>query len=209
MIRRVNQKTYKICIICEGDEEYAYLSRLKELNVWKVKYSIKLKKANSIDNISAIYQNEYNNDNYDLILVLCDTETEPYWQYNKLKENLKKLFGKRKAIESVIYFSNPCTMQIILLHFDFVKLNSNKKSSNANRIKTLTGVDDYRATESQRKTIMNKITQDNYLNLKSNLSRLPTKDDEIPSTNFLNLLNNLESDDTKWIKNIIKKLDRN
>ena len=31
---------HKICVICEGDEEYDYLERLKELNVWNGKYQI-------------------------------------------------------------------------------------------------------------------------------------------------------------------------
>ena len=30
----------KICIICEGDEEYDYLNRLKELRVWNEQYDI-------------------------------------------------------------------------------------------------------------------------------------------------------------------------
>ena len=30
----------KICVICEGNEEYAYLDRLKSLNVGNEKYEI-------------------------------------------------------------------------------------------------------------------------------------------------------------------------
>lgn len=33
---------YKICIICEGNEEYAYLNRLKALHVWNSQYEIKI-----------------------------------------------------------------------------------------------------------------------------------------------------------------------
>lgn len=29
---------YKICIICEGNEEYEYLKRLKDLKVWNEQY---------------------------------------------------------------------------------------------------------------------------------------------------------------------------
>lgn len=35
----------KICIICEGDEEYEYLDKLKELDVWNEKYDIVLENA--------------------------------------------------------------------------------------------------------------------------------------------------------------------
>ncbi len=33
---------YKICIICEGNEEYKYLERLKELSVWDDIYDTQL-----------------------------------------------------------------------------------------------------------------------------------------------------------------------
>lgn len=32
----------KICIICEGDEEYEYFEKLKSLDVWNDKYNITL-----------------------------------------------------------------------------------------------------------------------------------------------------------------------
>lgn len=35
----------KICIICEGDEEYDYLNRLKELRVWNEQYEVFLDNA--------------------------------------------------------------------------------------------------------------------------------------------------------------------
>lgn len=31
---------HKICIICEGNEEYAYLDKIKSLNVWNDQYAI-------------------------------------------------------------------------------------------------------------------------------------------------------------------------
>lgn len=30
---------HKICIICEGNEEYAYLDKIKSLNVWNDQYA--------------------------------------------------------------------------------------------------------------------------------------------------------------------------
>lgn len=37
---------HKICIICEGNEEYAYLNRLNELNVWNEQYEDIKRKIN-------------------------------------------------------------------------------------------------------------------------------------------------------------------
>ena len=36
---------HKICIICEGNEEYEYLKRLKILKVWNEQYDISLVNA--------------------------------------------------------------------------------------------------------------------------------------------------------------------
>lgn len=36
---------HKICIICEGNEEYEYLNRLKDLKVWNEQYDISLVNA--------------------------------------------------------------------------------------------------------------------------------------------------------------------
>ena len=36
---------HKICIICEGNEEYEYLNRLKNLKVWTEQYDISLVNA--------------------------------------------------------------------------------------------------------------------------------------------------------------------
>ena len=36
---------HKICIICEGNEEYEYLNRLKNLKIWNEQYDISLVNA--------------------------------------------------------------------------------------------------------------------------------------------------------------------
>ena len=197
---------HKICIICEGDEEYDYLSRLKELQVWSKQYSIKIKNAGSIDNISAVYQNEYANDNFEVVFIFCDTEMSPYEQYERLKQSLTNLFGTLKAAKSVIFFANPCTMQVVLSHFDVVNLTSNQKNKNSTMIKKLTSVEEYRAKKRQRDAIMKKITVDNYGALKENIAGLSKDERKIPSTNFLKLLSFLESDNSAWIKTIEKAI---
>ena len=65
---------HKICIICEGNEEYEYLSRLKDLKVWNEQYDFSLVNAGGNGNIPARYQDRYQNGSYEVILVFCDTE---------------------------------------------------------------------------------------------------------------------------------------
>jgi hypothetical protein len=44
---------HKICVICEGNEEYQYLNKLKSLNVWDSQYEFILDNAEGNGNIPA------------------------------------------------------------------------------------------------------------------------------------------------------------
>ena len=59
---------HKICIICEGNEEYEYLKRLKILKVWNEQYDISLVNAGGNGNIPARYQDRYQNGEMNLYL---------------------------------------------------------------------------------------------------------------------------------------------
>ena len=56
---------YKICIICEGNEECMYLERLSNLRVWNDVYHIYLANAGGNGNIPARYQDKYQNGDYE------------------------------------------------------------------------------------------------------------------------------------------------
>lgn len=204
MSNRYSQK--KICVICEGSEEYDYFSKLIEINVFHQNYKFKLKNAKSIDNIAAVYQNEFQNDNSDLILIFCDTEIKPYSQFQNLIKKIDKYHNKKLA-KDIVFFANPCTMQIILSHFSSVRLMSNNKAKNSPLIKRLTGVDEYQAKANQREAIMKLVDSSNYSFMKANLITISCKWEETPSTNFIELLDKLEQADTSWINKIEKKFN--
>ena len=197
----------KILIICEGFEEYDYVVRLKECIVWSSAYNIKPRNAKSIDNIIAIYQNEYQNSNYDLMTTLCDTEIVPYEQFSKLRKAINSFHGNNAA-DKLIIFANPCTMQIVLSHFDKIKLSSNSKTKNAALIQKLTGVADYMAEENQRGAIMKHISPENYLTMKSNLAGISTVYTSVPGTNVVSWFELFEHEDTKWVKKINKEIEK-
>lgn len=75
------QDKHKICIICEGNKEYEYLNRLKELKVWNEQYDISLVNAGGNGNIPARYQDRYQNGTYEVVLIFCDTEKKPHACY--------------------------------------------------------------------------------------------------------------------------------
>lgn len=204
MSNKVSQK--KICVICEGHEEFDYFSKLIDCGMFHANYTFKLKNARSIDNIAAVYQNEFQNDNSDLIIIFCDTEVAPFDQFRNLIKKIDKYHNKKIA-KDIIFFANPCTMQIILSHFNSVHLTTNSKSKNAQLIKKLTGVEEYQAREMQRTTIIKKINSSNYPTMKANLSMVAREWNVVPSTNFIELLDKLEQADTSWVNKIEKKFN--
>ena len=196
-----------ICIICEGDEEYEYMEKLKSLDVWSDKYRIDPKNAHGNGNIFARYQDKYQNDSYDLVLIFCDTDKKPFEQYNDIKNKINEFHGNDDAADLIIIFGNPCTMQIVLGHWDSVILRTHKKRENAPIIERITGVCGYKAREDQRREIFSKIDKENYEEMKERVTKLPDDDTIVGSTNFDRFLEAFSQDNTTWIDEINKKLE--
>ena len=199
------EEIISICIICEGYEELDYITRLKDLHVFSSRYSITTVNAKGITRIFPQYQSKFSSGRYDLVLVFCDTDKGPSENYLELKMKTNKLHGSDVA-DQVVIFGNPCTLQIILSHFEYLKINSPNKKKNADLIKKYTGIEKYDATDEQRKKLFEKINKDNYGFMKQNIRRLSDDDMQLSSTNFLKFANNLESSNKKWIDDITKNI---
>lgn len=197
----------KVCVICEGNEEYDYLERLKNLGVWNVQYEVSLDNAGGNGNIPARYQDRYQNGSFEVVLVFCDTEKKPYEQYSDIKKKINTFHGVDGAAEEVIIYGNPCTMQIILAHWDDVRLKTAAKKINAPIIEKLTGVTDYRGRADQREEIMRKVTAENYKDMYARVRELPSDDEVVGSSNFERLLDYLSADDDSWMARINSVLE--
>ena len=179
---------HKICIICEGNEEYEYLKRLKILKVWNEQYDISLVNAGGNGNIPARYQDRYQNGADELVLVFCDTEKKPHEQYEDIKRKINVFHGVNTAADAVIIFGNPCTMQIISKHWTDENLKSPAKPVNAPLIKKYTGVE-------------------NYKDMSRRVKKLETIDTIAGSSNFGMFIELFEGDDVKWIYEINNRIE--
>lgn len=204
MVRKANGR--RICIICEGYEENDYIKVLLNKKVFSDVYNFAEPiNAKSINNIFPRYVDKYQSNSYDLVLIFCDTDKEPSKKYKEIKAMINA-FHNNNVADDIIIFGNPCTMQIILAHFDGIKLTSQSKSVNAKYIEKLTGIKNYKATEEQRKKLFGKITRGNYKTMKENVRKLPTNDEKVSSTNILKFIENFEKDDDRWLDEINNKL---
>jgi hypothetical protein len=198
----------RVCIICEGFEEKEYLERLQSFGAWQERYyDVVLVNAKSISNIGPRYQDIYMNDNYDVVLVFCDTDTVPYDGYNSMKKKIDMVHGRSSVAAEIVFFANPCVLQIVLLHFADVRLQSNQKNKNNKYIEELVGIKHYQAHEEQRAALMEKITKQNYKEMLERVKELSDQDTVINSTNFLKLIGYLNSRSPKWIDQINKVLE--
>lgn len=195
---------HRVCVICEGHEDYYYFKRLIDLNVWDSAYSFTPINAKTASNIPARFQNEFQNDRYEVILVFCDTDKAPYQQYALVKEKINNFLGKKKAAEKVIIFANPCTMQIMLLHFGEVSLKKQGKKTNSAVVEQMTGIKNYDAHEAQIRDLCGKITRTNYPEMKRRAEEINLPDTVSGSTNISVFLNRFEASDDRWITDIRK-----
>lgn len=198
---------HKICVICEGNEEYEYINRLKELKVWNEQYEISLVNAEGNGNIPARYQDRYQNGVYEAVLIFCDTDKKPYEQYDDIKRKINEFHGIDNVANEIIIFGNPCTMQIILKHWTDEVLKSQAKQVNAPLIEKYTRVKGYKGKGNQIKEVMEQITSENYRVMRERLNQLEQNDSIIGSSNFSKIIEWFESEDCEWIGKINKILE--
>ena len=198
---------HKICVICEGNEEYEYLERLKALKVWDAQYEIIPDNAGGNGNIPARYQDSYQNGSYELVLVFCDTEKKPYEQYEDIKRKINEFHGIDTAADEVIMFGNPCTMQIITKHWTETLIKSPAKPVNAPLIEEFTGVKNYKGRADQIAAVMEHVTAENYADMRDRVSGLETRDTVVGSSNFGRFMELFGSGDAGWIDEINSMLE--
>lgn len=199
--------SYKLCIICEGNEEYEYIKRLNALNVWNKQYYISLVNACGNGNIPARYQDRYQNGANDIVLIFCDTEKKPHEQYIDIKRKINEFHGTNNAADEVIIFGNPCTMQIISKHWTDENIKTPAKQMNAPLIEQHTGVMNYKGRCDQIQKVMEHITKENYTIMCQRVCNLDFDDSITSSTNFAKFIIRFESDDAGWIDEINQKLE--
>ena len=200
---------HRVCVICEGLEDTEYFNRLLQLNVWRTDiYDFYPINAKSASNIFARYQDAYNNDAYEVILVFCDTDKAPYREYSLIKNKINGFHAKSGVTDKVVIFANPCTMQIVLSHFGDADLRNQGKKTNGRIIEELTGVANYDAHADQVKERCSKIFKRSYPEMRERVKEMDKGDEVSGSTNFIHFLDKFENEDTSWISDIEECLEQ-
>lgn len=200
-------RKHRVCVICEGMEELVYFKRLLELNVWSTVYEFIPINAQGESRIFARFQDAYNNDNYELVIVFCDTDKKPHKEYLNVKKRINDFFDKRNAARKLILWANPCSMQLILSHFGDIHLVNQGKKTNAGIIENMTGVKNYNGHETQIKEICGKIFRRSYPEMKERLTEQEYDEEKAGSSNAVLFFDRFEGDDIGWIDNIRKTLN--
>lgn len=200
---------HRVCVICEGLEDTEYFNKLLKMDVWRTDvYDFYPINAKSASNIFARYQDAYNNDSYEVILVFCDTDKAPYREYSLIKNKINGFHAKTGVTDKVVIFANPCTMQIILSHFGEADLRNQGKKTNGKIIEALTGIAGYDAHTDQVKELCSKIFKRSYPEMRERVKVMYEGDDESGSTNFIHFLDKFENEDVSWIKDIKEFLEQ-
>ena len=205
----MNDRKKKIAIICEGFEEKPYLDKLFSFPCFKRdKYDIDLiinVKGNG--RIFPRFQDLFNKDKYDLILIFCDADNNSKQFQSIIDKINNEIFAGHNIAQEILIFVNPVTLQVVLSHFDKVDLTHVAKNKNHEIVESLTGIKCYNATQEQIKQMMDLITYRSYETMKNNLKEISTDMTCSPSTNLLLFLERFENDDTSWIDDIVIKMN--
>lgn len=87
------------------------------LGVWNDCYSFETINAKGEGNISELYQDRYQSDEYDLVLILCDTDKKPHKSYKKIQTKINEIHGANQACDLVIIYMN-----FFKVHFNTIEL---------------------------------------------------------------------------------------
>ena len=191
-----------VAIVCEGLEDKLYLEALKGCGLWQ-NYRVDVLVAKGAGNIPAFYQNVMASDRYWAVLVFCDTDRNGGRDYPLISQKLRDILGCDPS--PFVVFANPCSMQLMLLHFGEITLATQSKHANAPSIERLTGVKNYQAHEEQIREICGQIDRTNYQAMKARLAAHPDDDTVAGGTNFGKFLDCLENPDISWLKRLQKK----
>lgn len=190
----------RICVICEGQEEEEYFRRLLSFRLWE-SYAFHVVNAHGESNIPKRFHELLQTGAYPAVLILCDTDRLPFVEYRKMLEGLSSILGSEKTARRHVIYSNPCTMQIVLLHFGDTPacLSTQSKRVNAKTIEALTGVRGYKGCSGQIREICRKIHRRSYDLMKRRVLAISFPDTTPGSTNFGIFLERFESSDSSWI----------
>ncbi|MCD8205699.1 MAG: hypothetical protein LUD29_03700 [Clostridia bacterium] len=199
----------KILIICEGSEEEEFIVKLNSLKKWKETFDVSVYNAEGNGNLYSKYEYWRGIKIYNAIVILCDTENPPFKQFEILKGMIEAYISRNKKStrwDEIIFYGNPATMQIVLSNFDDHTLDTNNKSANSKLINSFSGnKEEYEARKKQRHSLLGKITEDTYSQMKKNLRKVSQGKNYTlnGATNILNLFDGLEGNVPSWPNSII------
>lgn len=199
-----NDRRRNILIISEGYEEKPYIDKVLSFpNINKSLYNIYPSinvKGNG--NIPARFQYELQRGFFDAVLIFCDTDKGSAEFLSLLHKIGEQFFRNEEDAFEVFIFANPVTLQIVLSHFGDVCLTKVSKHNNARAVKELTGIENYNASQTQIKEMIEMIHYSSLDGFKERMKKISMDFNDIPSTNFLKFLERFESHDSTWIDRI-------
>ena len=107
-------------------------------------------------------------------------------------------------------FTNPCTLQLMVLHFEKTILSTQSKVANSGIIQRIwPKIKKYDAKKWQLDEIKYSFNKENYETMKANAKSLLGKtSNECPSTNIVDFFENLESPNPAWLRNNIQAIKK-
>jgi hypothetical protein len=155
-----------------------------ELGVFSPSLILETRNAQGAYNIPALYQEALADYYFDAIYAMFDVDNPKHFAYEAVVSGLTAILGDGCGRYEVR--TNPCTMQLMLLHMGPYLIHTSDKTALTPLIrKCWPGIKDvYGAHVYQLDAIVSSLTRENYRAMKGRLRLLGEEPLECPSTNF-------------------------
>jgi len=202
-----SEHQFKILVICEGDEEIMYLQALIDLNVFDPMYEVIPKLAalapgdsGGAGKVPMVFQYYYTSQAYDAMYFMIDVDANPHEAFENVKTKVNGIAPK--LFEKHALYTNPCTLQLMVLHFEKTVLSNQNKANNTAVVKRIwpSIKKQYSAKAYQLNIMKYAFSANNYMEMKQNMKTLESGDCySAPSSNIPDFFDHLESGDASWL----------
>jgi hypothetical protein len=199
-MRSGNRAKPHILLICEGNEEERYIVRLLQLGAFSESYLLETRNASGAYNIPALFQDALSDYYFDAIFAMFDVDNPRHYAYDAVTKGLAEILGASASLYPQVH-TNPCTMQLMLLHVGMIKIDTSDKTLLTPIIQhSWPAVKDiYQAHAYQLSAIAEALNLDNYGQMKQRLLLIGTEPLVCPSSNFGSFIQKLENPDSSWV----------
>ena len=198
----------RVHFICEGAEEVCFVDSLTKVGAFDDAYEISREDAYGAGNIPIVFDQVFQNLDYDAVFVITDVDCMANGTYQNTMAKLESTLGF--SARQIVIFTNPCTIQLFLASRSDDALPNQNKNLFTKYFNTLWngGHKPYAAHSYQLEKLKAEFSLSDYETMMKRIKKYSTKPEDLPSTSANFFLSEFRQSNTKWLEGIMDRKKR-